>query len=477
MRSVPHPAAALLTRYGGVLAAAWRQRAALVGPMLLADELAFLPAALSLQHTPPHPAPRRVAWMLMALFVIALAWAWFGQVDVVAIAPGRIIVSERSKLVQPLERSLVKHVLVRDGDRVAAGQALVELDPTGAAADLATVRQQLQASFSEKLRADALLQSLQGQLRAPLLPYAADWARAERESAISQLSLEWNDIASRLSRLAAETTRRQAELATAREILAKLETTLPLSRQREQDFIALARQGFVANHAGQDRTRERLELEQDLATQSARVQEALAAVAESASGRTSYLAETQRLLSERATQAGLKHGQAQQELAKVSQREKLATLVSPVSGTVQQLAAHTVGGVVTEAQILMVIVPDGPAGEQLVAEVVLENKDIGFVRSGQDAEIKLETFPFTRYGTLSATVQIVTADAVADEKRGAIFPARLVLKANRIAVDGKLVHLTPGMNVTAEIKTGQRKVLDYLLSPLQRTASESLRER
>ncbi|MEO6625398.1 MAG: HlyD family type I secretion periplasmic adaptor subunit [Burkholderiaceae bacterium] len=471
------PAGILLQRYRAVLGAAWRQRGTLAGPALLADEAAFLPAALSLQHTPPHPAPRRAAFVLMALFGIALLWAWVGQVDIVAVAPGRVIVGERSKLVQPLERSVVKRVLVQDGDHVSRGQALVELDPTSATADTTTVRQQLQAALSERLRAGSLLQSLNGAPHAPKAVFPADWATSERDVAQTQLALERNDIASRLARLSAEVARREAEIITAREMLGKLEITLPLSQQREDDFKALASQGFVASHAGQDRTRERIELERDLLTQRARLQEQLAALAESENGRAAYLAETRRGLAERMAQATLKHQQAVQELAKASQRERLTILAAPAAGTVQQLAVHTVGGVVTEAQTLMIIVPDSAIDESLIVEVALENKDIGFVRAGQEAEIKLETFLFTRYGTLSATVQIVTADAVMDEKRGAIFPARLLLKANRIAVDGNLVRLTPGMNVTAEIKTGRRRVLDFLLSPVQRVASESLRER
>jgi hemolysin D len=149
-------------------------------------------------------------------------------------------------------------------------------------------------------------------------------------------------------------------------------------------------------------------------------------------------------------------------------------LTAPVSGVVQQLAAHTAGGVVTEAQNLMVIVPEGA---QVTAEVTLENKDIGFVDAGQAAEIKLETFPYTRYGTVRARVTRVSADAVNDEKRGALFPVTLALGTRDIDVDGKTIRLQPGMNLTAEIKTGRRRVIEYLLSPLQRAGSESLRER
>lgn len=463
----------LLARYRAVFAAAWQHCGELAGPKLLADEAAFLPAALSLQHTPVHPAPRRLAFALMALFAITLAWACIGKVDIVAVAPGRIIVGDRSKVVQPLERSVVQRVLVKDGDLVAAGQPLVELDPTSATADKTSVAEQLAAATGEQQRATALLKALASNGK---LPVQVDLPPPQQ----AQLNAEWQDIKSKLAKYAAETARRQAEIDTARAQLAKLQTTLPLSQQREQDIKDLSAQGFMAQHAGQDRTRERIEQERDLATQQARLREAEAALSETRHAQAAYLAETTRNLHDRAAQADLKRQQASQELAKATQREKLTTLTAPVAGQVQQLAIHTTGGVVTDAQALMVIVPNetaSPGAGAVVVEVTLDNKDIGFVTPGQGAEVKLETFPFTRYGTIAATVELVTADAVNDEKRGAIFPARLLLKASHINVDGKAIKLTPGMNVTAEIKTGQRRVIEYLLSPVQRAGQESLRER
>jgi hemolysin D len=291
------------------------------------------------------------------------------------------------------------------------------------------------------------------------------------------LGAEWGDISARLARFAAEIQRRQAEIGTAHELVAKLEATLPLSRRREDDFQALSSQGFMASHAGQDRTRERIELERDLGTQRARLLEARATLQESENGRAAYLAETRRGLFDREAQARLRLQVARQDLAKASLREQLTTLTAPVSGTVQQLTANTLGGVVTEAQTLMVIVPDPTPGAPLVAEVMLENKDIGFVRAGHSAEVKLETFPFTRYGTVSAAVHLVTADAVFDDKRGAVFPARLLLHSDTLMVDGSPIRLLPGMNLSAEIKTGRRRVIDYLLSPLLQARQESLRER
>lgn len=473
-RPLPHPAVELAGRYGRVLRAAWTHRKELAGPSRLADEAAFLPAALSLQETPVHPAPRRLAWGVMVLFLIALAWAVLGKIDIVAVASGRVVVSDRTKMVQPLERSVVKRVLVRDGDRVHAGQPLVELDPTVAAADKALVDEQLRVAESDAVRATALLAALKTGAGTPNARYPATWTPHDVAAARAQMVTEWGDITSKISRLDSELSRRRAEIGTAREIISKLEATLPLAQQRERDVAKLVQEGYMSGHAGQDRLRERVELERDLMTQRARLAEVQAALRESESARMSYLAETRRALKDREAQAEFKRQQAGQDLAKATQREKLTVLSSPAAGTVQQLAVHTTGGVVTEAQTLMVIVPDEA---EVTAEVTLENKDIGFVNAGQQAEIKLETFPFTRYGTVPAVVNRLSADAVVDEKRGALFMATLSLKARDISVDGKPVRLAPGMNLTAEIKTGQRRVIEFLLSPIQRAGNESLRER
>jgi len=459
-----HPALELLARYRAILAAAWQARGELAGPRRLADEAAFLPAALSLQATPVHPAPRRAAIAICAVFVVALLWAWFGQVDIVAVAAGRIVVSERTKTIQPLEASVVKRVLVRDGESVQAGQVLVELDPTIARADQQSVTEQLAAAEADRRRATALIGAL-------------DVGRSLSEGQTAHdphLQSEYQDIQARLAKLDAEQARRSAEAATVRETIAKLDATLPIARQREADLQSLADQGFVNQHALQDRSRERIEQERDLATQHARLAEAAAASREAEHNKAAYLAETRRTLRERQTQATLKLQQLGQERNKTEQRERLTQLTAPVAGTVQQVAVNTEGGVVTPAQVLMVVVP---RDAEVTAEVVVDNKDIGFVHPGQAVEVKLETFPFTRYGTVPATVRHMAADAVADDKRGAIFPATLTLGRSVIEVNGQRVALSPGMNLSAEIKTGRRRIADFLLSPIQQAAHESLRER
>jgi hemolysin D len=496
-RSLRHPARDLFSKYSAIFQAAWQHRAELAGPARLADEAAFLPAALSLQDTPVHPAPRRFALGIMLLFIIALVWSIFGKVDIVAIAPGRIIVSDRTKVIQPLEASIVKKVMVKDGDRVQAGQILVELDPTNASADKASVQEQLSAAASEVYRTQALQRLLSNKkhsvytnqgLATDLIRKTANsgknpsklpdigslGAQTVQTQSQSQLQSEWRDISARLAKLDAEAGRRNAEIQTVMAAISKLQATLPMAQTREADFKNLVGEGFISSHATQDKTRERIEQERDLATQQARLMEAKSTLAETEQTKAAFKAETQRLLSDRHATASSKLQQLTQESSKASQRERQTQLAAPVAGIVQQLAIHSVGGVVTSAQPLMIVVPDT---KEVTAEISIANQDIGFVNAGQAAEVKLETFPYTKYGTVKARVDIVTADAVTDEKKGSFYPATITLSQKDMLIDGKRVNLSPGMNITAEIKTGQRRVIEYLLSPVQRAGSESLRER
>lgn len=465
----PRHGSGLFARYRAVFAAAWVNRHEAAGTKRSADETDFLPAALSLQDTPVHPAPRRLAWVLMLLFVTAIVWACLGKIDIVATAPGHIIVSDRTKVIQALEASVVRRVLVKDGDKVQAGQVLVELDPTVANADKASVQEQLSAASSEEVRTAELLKALASG-KSPVTSPAAD----NEPSFRAQLMAEWSDIGAKLAKFDAEAIRRNAETATVKESIAKLEATIPMAITREADFKKLVLEGFISNHATQDKTRERVELERDLATQRAKLVESVSTLQETVQSKAAYLAETRRTLNDRHALAASKVQQLAQDHAKAERREKLTQLSAPVAGTIQQLAVYSVGGVVTSAQPLMIVVPDAA---QVTAEVNIANLDIGFVTARQHAEIKFETFPYTKYGTVSATVELVTADAVTDEKKGSYYPATLTLARRDMNVDGKWVPISPGMNVTAEIKTGQRRAIEYLLSPIQRAGNESLRER
>ena len=462
----------LLRRYAAIFGQLWKIRKDLDPPQRLPHEAAFLPAALELQETPVSPAPRIVAWLLMAFAVIAVLWASFGHIDVVAVAQGKIVPNAGSKLIQPIETATVKAIHVIDGQAVKAGQMLVELDATMARADSTRSASDLAAA-----RSRALLAALASG-KAPRIEAPADLGAAIGAERIAQeqrvLDGQYGEYQARAQRIDAEIAKREAEHRSTEEIVRKLEQTVPIARSRAEDYKGLVEKNFISRHGYLEKEQVRIEQEADLQTQKSRLRELTAAIAEARGQRQALTAETRRLALDslnEAEQKGTAHGQ---ELVKSDARGKLMTLTAPVDGTVQQLAVRTVGGVVTPAQALMVIVPKDDA---LEVEAFLENKDIGFVDAGQEAEVKIETFPFTRYGTIPARLTHVSHDAINDEKRGLIYSTRAKLARATVQVEDKTVNLTAGMAVSLEVKTGKRRVIEYFLSPLLQRGSESLRER
>jgi hemolysin D len=297
---------------------------------------------------------------------------------------------------------------------------------------------------------------------------------ARFEEAQRLLRGQIGEYTAKTNRIGDEIARRDAELHFTQDVVHKLEQTAPIARQRAQDFKRLLDQKFVSRHDYLELEQVRIEQEGDLASQNSRRKEIEAALREALGHRLELKAETRRVALDSITDGQQKVAALGQELLKADTRSRLTRLTSPVDGTVQQLAAHTVGGVVMEGQPVMIVVPrDNP----LEIEAFIENKDIGFVKPEQDAEVKIETFPYTKYGTIHAKVTSVSHDAINDEKRGLIYSTRVRMEKATINVDGTEVSLSPGMAVSVEIKTNKRRVIEYFLSPLMQHTSESLRER
>lgn len=464
----------LLQRYRNLFAHAWQVRGQMPTDALQAHEAEFLPAALSLQETPLSPLPRLAMWLMIAFATCALLWAVFGQIDVVATAQGKIVTSEGSKVIQPFDTAKVKAIHVHDGQQVAAGQVLIEFDATATQADSDRVKSDLAIARLQVARAQALLTALE-QNRTPqlaVLPEVKDVARWQ--DAQRFLLGQYAEYSARASQMDAELVRREAEWRSTNELVHKLEQTVPIARQRAQDFHKLVEQNYMSRHGYLEREQSRIEQEADLANQKSRLKELEAGMHEARSQRTGLVAEVRRQALDSMTDGQQKVAALQQDWLKADNRSQLMQVVSPVAGTVQQLAVHTVGGVVTPAQALMVVVPrDNP----LEVEAFIENKDIGFVHAGQRAEVKIESFQYTKYGTIHARVNSVSHDAINDDKRGLIYSTRVRLEKSTMQVDGAEVRLSPGMALAVEIKTGKRRVIEYFLSPLLQAANESLRER
>lgn len=434
------------------------------------QELEFLPAVLEIQESPPSPLGRIMLWVFVAFFIIAIAWAIIGKIDIVAVAQGKIIPGDRTKVIQPLEIGTVRAIHVQEGQTVKQGDALIELDATSSGADQQRLSNELMTAQLDAARLRAL--SATAPESAFTVPAHADRTQAALQKKMLRNQLE--EQAARLSALDSAITQRQAEYVTTQDTVAKLEATLPLITQRTQSLKNLADKKLVAENSYLELEQQRLEQHHDLATQRNRLKEITAAIASAEQQRLALHAEFRRATLTELAKTEERITALQQEFIKAQQRTTLQRLTAPVSGVVQQLAIHTVGGVVTPAQQLMVIVPNE---HTLEVEALVQNKDIGFVHTGQAAEIKIETFPFTKYGIIDAEIRHISNDAIADEKLGLIYAARVLMKKSVINVDGKQVNLTPGMAVTVEIKTGKRRLIEYFLSPLLQYGQESVRER
>ncbi len=436
----------------------------------------FLPAALEILETPAPALPRAVIWTIVAAVVFALAWASFGKIDLVAVAQGKVIAAGKAKVIQPAETAVVKRILVADGQEVKAGQVLIELEAaaTDTGAETVRNREALQAARLESLRHDALARVAQGTAAVVAFKAPKEVPQALVEAEARAMQSQYQEHRAKLASLDAEIARRGAELASSRQLVAKLAQTVPIAERRAEDYRNLMKQNFVSQHGFLEKEQARIEQVRDLAFQEARIGELTAGIEEARARRLSLVAEFERVEVNAKTEADKRAAQLEQELVKAQTRQRQQSLTAPVDGTVQQLAVHTVGGVVTPGQVLLVL---APADYQAEVEAVLENKDVGFVKVGQRAEVKVETFPFTRYGTVAGTVSFVSNDAVNDEKRGPIFQARVKLDKATLRVDEREVTLTPGMAVSAEIFTGKRRAIDFFLDPIRKTVSEGLRER
>lgn len=462
-----------LGRYRQAFAAAWSVRDTLDPPRRTEDEVAFLPAHLELVETATSPAARWTLWLIMSFFCLALLWAIFGKLDIVAVAPGKTVVSSRTKVIQSAETAVVRRILVRDGQPVKRGDVLIELDATATGAEYQQADEALVNARLAELRYAGMATALEkGAMPSapidqslPVTRLTAEWQLATSEFATFQ---------ARRQSLLASIEQRQAEAQTALTQIKPLEESVRIARERSSDLEKLLGSQYVSRHEYLAREQERVDMERTLAAQQARLQETRSAISGASEELRVLEADMRQQTLDGLRQAREQVAQYGPQVARTRQRDQLMQLRAPVDGTVQQLAIHTVGGVVTPAQALLAVVP---SEETLEIEATVLNKDIGFVRPGQRATVKVESFPYTRYGYLEGTVETVSHDAAQDENLGLVFQSRVKLSKTTLVIDGVKVALTPGMTLSVEIKTGKRRVIDYLLSPLKQHGTEALRER
>lgn len=434
-------------------------------------EPAFLPAALEVIETPVSPTARWTAKALLALLVVALLWVSLGKVDIVASAPGHVLPTENVKLVQAATTGVVRQIYVRDGDSVRRGQPLVDLDPTVSSAEEEQAARALQAAQLEVARNQAVAGALKGGSLRFNAPAGTDAAVAS-----TQLGLVKAQVAQAEASAAGLAAARQSALSDvvgSAQQIRKYDDTLPLLDKELAALQQLRVKGLIPETRWLELSRQRRTEagERDAAiSQRARASSDVLKFAQQlAESRAQALRQALADLAKAQSDAGIRY----EDLAKARQRNRLQRLLAPVDGTVQQLAVHTIGGVAEPVKPLMVVVPRG----ELMVEAKVLNKDAGFVRAGQSVAVKLDAFPFTQFGTVAGTIEGISSDAIEDKRLGSVYAARIRLATEDISAEGGRKALVSGMTVTADIRTGRRSILSFLLSPIRQARDEAGRER
>jgi hemolysin D len=456
----------------------------------------FMPAALEILETPASPVGRAIGGLIILFFAVAIVWATFGHVDIIATAQGKIVPTGRTKTIQPLETGIVAAIHVQDGDKVTAGQILIELDRTVTQAEWKHVASDLIASQLDVARLVALRDAFDKGTIPPNIAVPTGASQSDVVRTRSSMRSQAGEQVAKLASIVRQIEQKKAEAESVTATIAKIDASMPLVEETAS-IRKKAMEIQYGNHIAYLDAQTRLVEQQNerLVQQRKLVEIAAARQALEEQIEQTKAGYEHQVLND-LSDAEKKVAELSQDLIKAEQKTEEQVLRSPIDGTVQQLAMHTVGGVVTPAQQLMIIVP---AESHLEVEAMISNRDIGFVSVGQQAEVKIDTFNFTRYGLLQGKVVSVSQDAIVrdkpnqkpqDKKLGGalsdtsepdgqelLYSAGVSLDRTQMQIEDKMVSLAPGMAVTVEVKTGQRRVIEYLMSPLLRYKQESLRER
>ena len=435
-------------------------------------ETEFLPAILEVTETPPSPTGRLVMWTILALLVVALLWSILGHINEVAVASGKVIPTGQVKTVQVKNKGIIKEIMVKEGQEVKEGETLIVLDPTTTGADYDSLKKRAAYYKLDIARLEAELSGT------PFKP--EDDPDLDAHDLKAELSLYQSRISDYHTQMQAAqdvVNQKQSILTTGQTSYEKYREGLAVAAEKERRLEELFTQNAVSEFQLLEQRAQRIEYEKNAQSTLDALVTAQAEIAEAEQKLANVSAAYHKDIMTSLVDARKEYYSLQEALKKAEEDTRMSTVVAPCDGRVYNLAVHTEGGIVTDAQPLMMIVPDDV---KLQFEVYADNKDIGFIKTGQTAEVKVETYNFQKFGIVEAEVEEISADSVDDKQdpeRNRKFRLLLTPTKDNINVFGKKAELAPGMTVSAEIKIKEKRIIDYFMDPFRRYTSEALRER
>ncbi len=433
-------------------------------------ELEFLPEYLEIMQRPPSKVARYFAVAIMMLCIGVIAWATLGRIDIVASSPGRLIIGDRSKIIQAPHAGEVSRIYVQDGQKVSKGELLIEFNSKSSAAEKERLNNQVISMRLEEARINALLSDSPDTNFSS--PKGIDLDRVQDTR--TQMLADASNFNTKLSLLKGEITQLKLRSELMKAVDQGTQALLDNAQKRLASREDLFSKGYLPGLEILELQREVIQSEREVAQSKASAAQLKSDQINLGDQITQLEAENRKTLLDTLLDVRTNLFDLRKQLIQATEVNRMMRITSPVDGVIQQLKLSTVGGVVEPAQALMIIVPEEG---NLQAEVSILNKDVGFIQPGQLVEIKIDSFPYTKYGTIKGEVLHVSQDSADDEQLGLVYPARIELSKQVIQAGSDLIRLSAGMTLTAEIKTGNRRIITYVLSPLQEYQSESLKER
>ena len=435
-------------------------------------ETEFLPAILEVTETPPSPVGRMVMWSILLLIVAALAWSYLGHINEVAVAAGKVIPSGQIKTVQVKNKGIVKEINVEEGQAVQEGDVLVVLDPTTTSADYDSLRKR--AAYY-KLDLQRLEAELTGQQFLP--EEDPDLETRDLAAEMQLYQSRTSDYHTQLQSRMEVIEQKKAQLAAAQASYDKYNDVLEIAREKEARLQYLSEQNAISQFQLLEQQRETIEYEKNAQAEWNSMASINAEIAEAEQNLYNVRDAYHKDIMTAMVEARKEYYSVTESIKKAEEDSRMAIIYAPISGRVYNLNIHTLGGIVTDAQPLMQIVPEDA---KLEFEVYADNKDIGFIKVGQEAEVKFDTYNFQKFGMYKAEVQEISADAVNEPnnpQQDKKFKLILDPTSNDINVYGQPAKIEVGMSISAEIKIKEKRIIDFFLDPFRRYTSEALRER
>lgn len=427
------------------------------------DSHEFKPLLAEIEDEPVNPLGRIIFWIIVIVIVFLGGWTYFGKVDVVVSARGKVIPVGEIKILQPLTTGAVSKILVKEGDFVKKDQVLMEIDPSSTAPELASMQEDARQLELDLLRLDAVFN------HKPFQP------QAERYGA-ELVAVQQKLHASTTARIQKQVQAKEEELQQVNEQLAAAEADY----KRVQDLLDIAKDKFARLEPVRDLVSkdQYAQAESEVKSYSGNLVSAehkskeLRASAKRVRSELRVIVESERdkNLTESAEKQN-KLNYLQANIEKTTYINAKQQLVAPVDGFINKLLIHTVGGVVSPAEKLIALVP---ASSPLIISALVQNKDIGFIAQGMEASIKVETFNFQKYGTIDGRVSHVASDSIEDKEQGLVYEVYVEPQKTSLMVEGVSTPITTGMSVTAEIKVGKRRIIEFFIYPLIKYLDEGI---